>query len=307
VPTPYCHPLDVLRRFDPSLTLADLGSDVIGIQDTGQVEARIRSASQEFDSDTRRPMRIIRVGSPDSPSTYGRHDVSGSKQTPPLLINLEYGDVVPFDPDAGDTLEIRVGRDSWRDVTADRGGEWVLDNDRGQLRIFRFLLSNLRFEDRGERFVRLSYRAGGLGGGRDRGGETALAGDVTDSSTTLSVAGASRLPYDGGLAYLPASDPADAEYVQVTDVDTDNGELTVERGVRGTDGAAHPSGTAVHYCPPDVRDAVAAYAAAELVRYDLANQRTDADDQAVPPSDKLEDWADEWERTKRRYSNVRTL
>jgi len=304
MPTPYCHPVDVLRRFDPSISITDLNNGVVGLGGADPIIARVRAVSQEWDNKSGSPMRTIRIGSPGAPATYTKHDVQGGR-APPLKINLDYGDIVPFDPVADDTLEIRTGRDSWDDVTGEAGDTWVLDNDRGQLKLFRYLINRLHFEDPGERFVRLSYRAGGLGGGRDRGGETELTSDITDTATALDVADASRLPYDGGVMYLP--DGGTGEYVRVTDVDVDSDTLTVVRGEQGTDATAHTSGTAVHYCPEDVRDAVAAHSAAELVRYDLSTPRSDDDDTAVSPRNKVEQWDGEWQSALSQYSNVRTL
>jgi len=294
MPAPYCHPIDVLRRFDPSLALADLGpNNPYGLQSAEQIQARIRSVSQEWDRDTGTALRLRREGSPDAPSTYD--------------VDLDNQDIVPIDAAAGDVLEVRTGRDSWDDITDAEGDDWTLINETGELKLYQLLVRRIYWEAPDERYLRATYRYGTLGGDRDRGGETALSSQVDSTTTSLSVADASRLPAEGGIVFLPASTPADGEYVRVTDIDHGTDTLTVTRGVNGTDTVQHPSGTTVHYCPEDVRDAAAAQAAAELVRYDTTTQRTDADNAAVSPGQKLDDWQQEWQQTKARYSAVRKM
>jgi len=311
MPVPYCHPIDVLRRFDPAISLADIQSGlgpISGIDSAADIHARIQAVSQEWDRETGTALRLRRAGSPGAPSTYEYHDARRQPTRFPLRVELNNDAVLPLDPDAGDVLAVRVGRDDWRDLTDAAGSEWVLLSATGELKLFRRLLRRAFFEAPDDRYLRASYRYGALGGDPDRGGQTALAGALDDSTTTLTVADASRLPADGAVALLPdATDPAAGEYVRIVDVDAGTDELTVVRAARGTDPVAHDSGTPVHYCPPDVRDAVAAQAAAALVNYDTGTQRSDADDLAISPGDKVDGWEAEWEQAKARYSAVRRM
>lgn len=308
MPAPYCHPLDVLRRFEPSLTLDDLAAgNPIGLQSVEQIQARIRSVSQDWDQDTGTPLRLRRTGTPDAPRTYEYHDASRGTGGFPLQIELDHDDIVPLDSSAGDALEVRTGRDSWDDITAAEGDDWVLNHSGGYLKLFRILIQRVYWEAPDERYLRATYRYGSLGGDRERGGETTLDADITDTETTLSVSDASRLPPDGGIVLLTAADPANSEYVRITDVDWDTDELTVQRGANGTTKSSHDSGDVVHYCPEDVRDAVAAQAAAELVTYDTSNERADGDNASVTATRKLDDWQQEWQHTKAQYSAVRRM
>lgn len=309
MPAPYCHPLDVLRRFDPSLTLTDIQQgNILGADSVEQIQARVHAVSQDWDQDTGTPLRLRRRGSPDAPRTYEYYDADRTSGFP-LRVELDHDDIVPFDPNAGDVLEIRTGRDSWDDITTGEGDEWVLLHESGDLKLFQLLVKRVWWEAPDERYLRTTYRYGALGGSRDRGGETTLAAAITgaESETTLSVTDASRLPADGGLLFLPNSPAADSEYVRATSVDHAADELTVTRAVQGTDAASHDAGTTVHYCPPDVRDAVAGQAAAELARYDLALNRTDGDSLTIDPGTKIDDWQQEYRDAKARYSSVRRM
>jgi hypothetical protein len=253
-------------------------------------------------------MRLRRTGSPDAPRTYEYHSARRQRNRYPLRVELDNDDIAPIDPTV-DTIEVRTGRDSWDDITDAEGDEWVLLYESGELKIFEFLVDRIFWEAPDDRYLRATYRYGSLGGDRDRGGETTLDGQIDgqSSTTSLSVADASRLPADGGIMLLPDENAADDEYVRVTDVDTTTDTLTVQRGVNGTDAASHADGTTVHYCPEEVRDAVAGQAAAELVRYDLSTQRQDGNDVAISPGAKVEDWQQEYRDTKAKYSAVRRM
>jgi hypothetical protein len=302
----YALAVDVLRHFDPSLSQADLATeDYIGRQDLEQVRARLESASDEFDRNTGRAFRLRRVGAPSDPATWEYHDARRTSHRFPLRVDLDHGDIVPLDPDAGDALEIRTGRDTYEDITAEQGDSFYLDRATGELKLYQLLVNRLFFEAADERYARLTYRYGGLGGGRSRGGQTTLTGDVDAATTTLAVANASRLPADGGIVRVgPFDDP---EYVRVTGVDPAAGELTVTRGQRATVATTHDAGDPVHYCPLDIRDAVAGLAAAELVRYDTFIQQVDEDDDGIDPGTKVEQWNARFDDACAQYSGVRRL
>ena len=308
MPVPYCHVVDVVRKFDPTLTESEIdGDSYIGNEDREQIRARIDAVSDEWDRSTGTPMRLVRVGSSGNPRTYERHDAVRQSGYSPLTVSLDNGDIVPLDSNSGDKLEVRTGRDSWEDVTDQEGDEWVLDHDTGQLKLFRLLVNRVYFEAPDERYARLTYRYGALGGARDRGGETTLDRSLagSDSDTSISVTSAARLPADGGVMLL--SSESEEEYVRVTDVDTSNDMLTVVRGIRATTVTSHAAETAVHFCPLSVRDAVAAKTARELLRYeDWVDQLVETGD-GPGAADKMASWQDAWKDALSKHSSVRRL
>lgn len=294
---PYCTQTDVDRKLDL------LNQDYRGSELTDRVCTKIQAVSQRWDARTGTPMRTVRVGSPATPRTYSRHDAGSTG--PPQVVGLDYGHIVPLDAAAGDVLEVRIDRDQWDDVTDERGDAWTLDNETGQLRLYRRLIRRIRFEDPAERFVRLSYRAGGLGGGRRRGGETELGGAIDDTEETLSVAEAGRLPDPG--VYLAVGTPTSQEYVRLTDIDYDADEITVARGQRATDAIAHDDGATVLYTPLDVREAVAAKVAAELVKDEESEIAIPDDGQVVDRATKAEQWEADWDDAVGAHSRVHVV
>jgi hypothetical protein len=293
MPVPYCTDIDVVRKFNPQLGEAALNqNDYIQNNDREQIRARIDAVSDEFDENTGRAMREVRVGSPNSPRTYEYYDAQRQPHRFPLRVDLDHEDIVPIDPNAGDTLEVRDGRDSWDDITDAEGDEWFLDYDDGELKIFELLVNRIYFEARDERYLRATYRHGALGGGRRRGGQTALDGQISDSATSLSVTDSARLPADGGVMLVGTG--TDAEYVRVTDVNTSTDALTVSRGIRATSSSSHPDQAPVHYCPLEVRDAVAAKTARELLRYDDWVDELVEAGQGLGASDKMDAWEQTW-------------
>jgi hypothetical protein len=294
---PYCTQVDVDRKLDL------LNQDYRGTAWADRVRAKIQAVSQRWDARTGTPMRTIRVGSPANPRTYSRHDAGSTG--PPQVVGLDYGHIVPLDASAGDVLEIRVGRDSWDDVTDERGDAWTLDNEAGQLRLYRRLIRRISFEDPAERFVRVSYRAGGLGGDRRRGGQTELDGAIDDTEETLSVAEAGRLPGPG--VYLTVGTPTDQEYIRVTDTDYDAGEIAVARGQRATDAVAHDDGATVLYASLNVREAVAAKVAAELVKDEESEIAIPDDGQVVDRTTKAEQWEADWDDAVGAHASIRVV
>jgi hypothetical protein len=294
---PYCTQTDVDRKLDV------LNRDFRGAAWGDRVRAKIQAVSQRWDARTGTPMRTIRVGSPATPRTYSRHDAAGD--SPPQLVRLEYGHIVPLDSGTDDVLEVRTGRDNWNDVTDERGDAWTLDNETGELRLYRRLIRRIRSEDPAERFVRLSYRAGGLGGDRRRGGQTELDEQADSDDGTLSVATAGRLPDPG--VYLAVGAPSEQEYVRVTDIDYDAAEITVARGQRATAAIPHDDGATVLYTPLNVREAVAAKVAAELVKDEESEIAIPDDGQIVDRTTKADQWETDWDDALGAHSRVRTI
>lgn len=297
----YCHVVDVLRKFNPQLTESNLDSnDYIGNEDREQIRARIDAVGSTYDGRAV-AARQLRVGSPGAPETYEKHDAPHRGWKRQMLIDLDGRNVLPFDPNEGDVIEVRTGRDQWEDITANAGDDYVLEAGPGRLNLYRRLIGRLYFEDRRNRFLRVSYRHGGLGGSRGRGGQTTLDGSLDDTTTTVSVANAARLP-DSGVALI-----GNDEYVRITDVDYQTDELTVVRGVRATTAASQADGAVIHYCPEAIRDAVAGMTAAELVRYDDWTATIVDGDASINPQQKIDDWEEAFDSVCAANSDVRVL
>lgn len=298
----YCHPADVLRRFDPKLTVADLENDsFIGERDLQKVVARIEQAGEEFETATGHAFRETRVGSPGTPQTFEQHGVDRQKYRSGIKVFLDHRHVVPIDPSAGDKIEVRIGRDNWRDITGREGDRWTADYTQGWMRVHARFNTSVRWQkDLRENNFRISYRYGALGGDDARGGETTLDGQVDDAENPT-VGDPSRLPARGTVLV------GNEEYVRYGGLDYDTGELTgVSRGRRATDPASHADGTVVHYCPVSVREAVADHAATELVRYDDFVDQI-GQGEGVKPSTKIEQWEANFENAKAKHSEARSL
>jgi len=297
MPLPYATPEAIQRKLDKPLD--NLGSD-----ERQRYRTRGETASQQWDRATGNPMRSVREGAVGEPATWEYHNARDPGYEP-VVISLDHGHIQPIDSTAGDQIEVRTGRDSWDDVTDEAGDEFVLLHDRGQLKLFRFIINRAFFEPRDERFVRLTYRHGALGGDRDRGAETTTDGSVSQGDTTISVTSAGRFPQPPFVADLGS--PTAHERVRVTSVDRNADELTVERGVRGTDDEAHGDEDVVQYSPDDVREAVAARAAELLTLDDDARPSLPNDGQTTSRSSRADRFRTEWENTAAKYSEVRQL
>lgn len=308
MPVPYCIPVDVARKYNPQLTQSNITSDdYIGNEDYAQIRARIGAVSDEWDNLSGTAMRELREGSPGEPRTWEFQDARTQRRRYPLRVSLDHDDIVPIDPSV-DTIEVREGRDDWRDVTGDEGDEWVLEYDTGEMKLFEFLVNRIWFEAPDDRYLRTTYRYGALGGARDRGGQTTLTSSVDSNTTTtsLDVTDASRLPADGGVLLVGSGEGA--EYVRATNVDTSTDTLTVSRAARATTASAHSSDEPVHYCPLNVRDAVAAKTARELLRYeDWVDELVDASNLDVGAAEKMRSWQDNWETQLANNSAVRRM
>jgi len=299
MPLPYCSADDVRRKLDQP-------ASSVGVDERERFGTRAAVASQRWDSETRSPLRTVRVGATDAPETWEYHDAHGVRRGPPVVIDLSHSEINPIDASKGDVIEVRTGRDNFEDFTDEEGDEFSLVYRDGQLKLYRFLLNQLRFEDQQERLVRLTYRYGGLGGGRNKGATTTLSSSVADTDTALSVNDAARLP-PTPIVVMVGESAVDAEYVRVTDIDRATDTLTVSRGVRQSTAASHDSGDIVQYTPTDVREAVAAKAAELLTLDDDARTAIPDDGQLTSRTARADRFRDEWEETTSRYQSVRIL
>jgi len=300
----YCLPVDVLRRFDPTLTADDFESDkYAGSGDMAMLEAEIEDASDEFEEKTGHAFREVRVGSPGTPETYEQHGVDREKFRHGVKVYLDHRHVLPLDPSEGDALEIRIGRHRWRDITDGEGVRWSADYPTGWIRIHSGFRTPRRWNrETMDKNIRVSYRYGALGGDRGQGGETVLASQTAASETAVAVEDVSRLPRSGLVAV------GGSEYVRYNGLDYPANEIEVSaRGVRGTDAAEHGASERVHYCPTSIRSAVAAKAAARLVEKDNFVADLPTPDDSVSNSDKIESWTEEFEREAARHAEAHII
>lgn len=304
--TTYAHPVDVLRKFNPTLIAkGDLDSnEYIGTTDDEElVRARIEGVEDQFEDLTRNAFREQRVGNPGEPRTWEYHEADFRRYQHGVKVWLEHRNALPFDPTAGDTLEIRTGRDRWKDITDQEGELFEANYREGWVRIFSVYRYAGSWRSAAlDRNVRMTYRHGSLGGDRDLGGETSLDGQLAESANTISVQDASRLPHRGLL--LVGGD----EYVKFSGKDLDAESLTgVSRGLRGTTDQQHADGAQVHYCPVAIREAVAARTAVELLEYDdWVDSLVEASEGFAKPQ-KVSDWNGEWEQALNKHSEARML
>lgn len=299
----YCHVVDVVRKFDPTVTESDIDSnDFLTNQDREQIRARIDAVGSELEQSTGQAWRLTRVGAKGAPETYEYQEASsGQHPREPMRVSLDHRQVLPIDSAEDDVIEIRDGKDSWEDVTSQSGDEFVLDHRTGTLKLYRRLLGWIYWDAPDDRYLRASYRHGALGGDQSLGGQTTLDGSLSSSATSVDVTNAKRLPARGIV--LLGND----EYVRVTDVDRSNDTLTVSRGEQATSESSHDDGDTVHYCPEYIRDGVAAKTARELQIYDdYVDQLTQTGD-GLAATAKLEAWQQAWKRILEQESDVRKL
>lgn len=294
----YCTALDVLRRFDPQIDQTALdGKEFIGNNDEEQVIARIEGVESKFEREAR-PLREVRVGA--GPGSYVYKSAKGRGF--PVHVYLDHMQIVPIDPAAGDVIERRTGRDNWVDITNQEGSAWVADYRKGKLTVFELpgrghlpVLRNYR-----DRYIRISYRHGALGGDPRAGGQATLGENLTQGQTgTVSVTDAGRLPGTGGTMLIDG-----AEYVEIAAVDLENNTVDIAaRGLRGTADAARSSGDILHYCPMDVREAIASLTAREAVLYDDWTDQLIDTASGPKPAPKLDEWKQEFDDAVANYTD----
>lgn len=156
---------DSIRYASAEAVLRALDKDLNTVADdlTQRAKTRAEAATQKWINRTGRPFHEHRIGDPDEPRTWEVYDVQDAVSWSPATVFLDNGNPLPLDPDAGDAIEVRDGRDSWRDVTDEEGKSWTLDYRRRRLRVFERRLVNRPWDDPNTRFVRLTYRHGPLG------------------------------------------------------------------------------------------------------------------------------------------------
>lgn len=297
----YSHPVDVLRKFDPTLTESALdNNDLFGAADKEKVWARIDEVESDFENETGNPQRAVRQGVPGHPNTWEYQDASLRRVQNGVKVWLDHSQVIPFDPNTDDVLEIRTGKDQWRDITSERGVRWEMNPEDGWVRIFSRIARSLWSQSMKDQILRTTYRYNALGGDPERSGETTLTSSVDDTETAWTVQDPQRLP-PRGIVYVGAE-----EYVEIEDIDYDTGDVTVGREKRGTTATSHASGTTVHYCPNRIRGTIAGQVAAEMVMYDdiVDELATPSDD--ISRNDRITNWQDDYEGLLASFAQVRT-
>lgn len=295
---PYCLPEDVLRLFDAQESLVNFDEAELGL-----IRDSIDDFGSEFEIETGHAFRETRVGSPGSPETYEYASVEGNHRRPPLRLLLDHRFIHPIDPNQDDVVEYRSGRDEWTDISDASGDEFTLKYEHGAMKVFRWLINRIVWGVPDDRYLRLSYRYGGLGGKQGQGGQTTLDGAVDSSSTSITVDNAGRLPSSGKLLLYGDN----AEYVDLESVNYDTNTITVSRGERSTDAASHDDGDVVHYCPLSFRKSVAGKAAQEMQEYEFFAANLSDTGDGISGSDRIDTWSAKFDRSKAKHSTVKKL
>lgn len=285
----YALPVDVLRKFDPGLTQADIESnDLFDNDDVELITSYLEAAERKFDQETGHPFREQRKGTPDTPRTYEQKDADFWRYQGGTRIWLDHYPVVPLDSREGDALELRVGRDNWKDITDQEGTLYDANWPEGELTVY---ASRYRGSWRNASFtnnIRITYRYGAFGSDPGEGGQTSLTTQAAEGDTTLEVEDATRLPPSGILNL------GGEEYAHMSGWDLEAGTITVDRGVRYTGAVAHDGSATVHYCPEHIREAVAARAARELIKVDHIGDNLPTPDDDLSFKDLIDDLEKEW-------------
>lgn len=299
----YCVPEDVVRLAFGGTTAragtTDIATaidddNVLSTQDDrAYLETLIDRAEARWDREAT-PMKPTPVGTAGVPAYF---DAAGKPW--PVTIYLGHMNVHPIDANMGDFVEIRTGRDQYNDITNQEGSAWTADYAEGTIEIYRApgrgqLPAFNRVRDR---FLKISYHIS-AGGDFSRAGQTTLGEDLSESGTgSFDVSDADRLPETGETVLLGGSEYA---YVSGADHDADTIEIA-ERGVDFTTKTAHGSGTEVHFCPSEVRDAVGLMAAVRIA--DGEHFTEGAFDGDLDWETKIERWDEEIDDTVAAYTN----
>lgn len=266
--TDYCTIHDVLRAFDPSLDADELAApdnEYLGGDNTLEfVQTALEGAEADWEADTNTYFRPATYGTPGEYGTYhwlSKDDLINEESfSKPTRFYLR-PNLIPFSGD--DELLYRTSTDSFTPIDpSDRMINWAT----GEVELYD-VLGRSYFKARTNRLFYRSpivarYRYGAGGHRTGDAGETTTTESIAsgDSNPSVGIADAARLPPDLRKPVLIGQ----SEYARI-DVDRANDEITLtDRGVRGTEAKDHDSGATVHFCPLDVRKAVASKAAIEL-------------------------------------------
>jgi len=280
-------PIDVVRRVDSSIEQADIGDEYSLSVSRDVILAHIEGVEREFE---RRAIELT-----DQQSVEELHE--GVDRDFGYTVYLDQPNVKPLDPEAGDTVEVRTGDDTFTDVT----DQSFVDTDAGIIEVDTRLIQLHPYfpQDTNYRF-RVTYR---FGGDADESGETTLDQPVSDSTSLpvdIDVTDAESLA-TGDIVLLGTT-----EYALVSATNTDTDTITLsQRGLRGTAVTTHDSGEQVVNLPVDVRDAVSAKVATRLLRQDnFLDTLTEGEGDAIDTSTKIEQLEEEFEQAVSRYTTT---
>lgn len=154
----YASAEDVLRALD-------MNPDGAAEHLVDRAAQRAEAATRAWITRTGRPFHAERVGDPDEARSWELHDAhdAGCGRRLPATVKLDQRRILPLDPTEDDALEVRLGRDRWRPVTDDEGGQWTLDYRSGRLKLYRRLWRRVWWDDPTDRILRITYRYGPLG------------------------------------------------------------------------------------------------------------------------------------------------
>lgn len=283
------------RAGTDSIATALDSNAILGTEDDrGYLTTELDRAESRWDREAT-PMKPVPVGSESVPKY---HSAKGKPW--PVRLYLDHDNIHPFDPNMGDFIELRTGRDQYHPVTNQEGTAWTADYDQGIITVHRApgrgqLPAFYRIRDK---FAKLSYHIS-AGGDLFSAGQTTLGEDLAvDDTGTIDVADAERLPESGETVLLGGTEYA---YVSSADHDADTIELE-ERGVDFTAATGHSTGDEIHFCPSEVRDAVALMAAVRLGRGEDFTEG--AFDGELDWETKIEAWNDEITRTINNYTTA---
>lgn len=321
-------PIDVVRTLDHTVTQTQLSNNTFQgtPDDRDMLSSLIEDAEDELRAQTNLTMRLSRAGTPGQKETYDHvtyslpgHEtykrqwsrVGGDYLNQEIETSLSHDRILPFDSAEGDEayfyrgLSGSASGDEWEDVTDEFGDSWFIVDHRDGTIVFhpqeldRAMVGNTRgvsFGNQSQLRFAISYRFGSLGGTRSDPGAATLDTSLTNTETgTVAITDADQLPTggSGGSIVLLVNE----EYLRAT-VDPQNDQLDiVERGVRGTSGAAHSSGDRVQYAPPAVRKAVAARAGMGLVQSGRYSAYLPDSDDTLDKGDVLDEQTYTWEKT----------
>ncbi len=174
----------------------DLDPDAADSALVETAKRRAAAATEKWINRTGHPFHPVRVGAVDEPQSWEVHDVHEATSWEPVTVFLDNHDPLPLDPNEGDTLEVRTGRDAWEDITDQYGEEWTLDARQKRLRIFYRRLISPPFDDPNTRFMRVTYRYGPLGEEVEINGDGVVTSVPADVAEAVAAKAATKLALD---------------------------------------------------------------------------------------------------------------
>lgn len=295
-----CLPIDVVRKYNPQVkqdqiqgpynTEADARASVLGSEDDYElILSEIESTESILQNRLGHSYKMRSAGNPGNKRTWvtPRKIIRQTKSFafPRFWVNWPHENIMPYDESKDDQFEIRTGNgsDDWDKLDED---DFTLDEEDGTMIVKRYRPLSEYYDHPGNS-IRGCYRHGALGANDTMAGQTTVSEAVQTGTGTFTLEDAGHLPR------FPQTFQIDGEYVR-GEVDHANGEIELTaRGRQGTTDTEHDSGSTIHYCPMDVRSAVAS-----KVAIWLANSSVKVDQiagEGIDPESRMKTWKGEWE------------